>query len=88
MNIYCYRLLISSLKFIKMESCYNEKLCLQWNDFHDNIRASFKELREDKDFTDVTLACEDGQHIQPLLPEPFEEEQAQSPLDLHEGCQV
>ena len=46
-----------------MESGHTEKLCLQWNDFHDNIRASFKELREDTDFTDVTLACEDGQQI-------------------------
>ena len=56
-------LFISSLIFVKMESGHTEKLCLQWNDFHDNIRASFKELREDKDFTDVTLACEDGQQI-------------------------
>ena len=38
----------------------SEKLCLQWNDFKENITSSFKELREDRDFTDVTLACEDG----------------------------
>ena len=25
---------------------------------------AFKELREDKDFADVTLACEDGQQIE------------------------
>ena len=41
-----------------------EKLCLQWNDFEENITTSFRELREDKDFTDVTLACEDGQQIE------------------------
>ena len=41
-----------------------EKLCLQWNDFKENITSSFKELREDRDFTDVTLACEDGQQIE------------------------
>ena len=41
----------------------SEKLCLQWNDFKENITFFFKELRNDKDFTDVTLACEDGQHI-------------------------
>ena len=41
----------------------SEKLCLQWNDFKENITILFKELRNDKDFTDVTLACEDGQHI-------------------------
>ena len=41
-----------------------EKLCLQWNDFKDNITSSFRNLREDKDFTDVTLACEDGHQIE------------------------
>ena len=41
-----------------------EKLCLQWNDFNANITSSFRELREDRDFTDVTLACEDGQQIE------------------------
>ena len=34
----------------------SEKLCLQWNDFKDNVTSSFGELREDKDLTDVTLA--------------------------------
>ena len=38
----------------------SEKLCLQWNDFEDNITASFRDLRGDKEFTDITLACEDG----------------------------
>ena len=42
----------------------SEKLCLQWNDFKENIISSFKELREDREFTDVTLACEDGQQIE------------------------
>ena len=42
----------------------SEKLCLQWNDFKENITFSFKTLRDDKDFTDVTLACEDGQQIE------------------------
>ena len=42
----------------------SEKLCLQWNDFKANITSSFRELREDRDFTDVTLACEDGQQIE------------------------
>ena len=37
----------------------NEKLCLKWNDFQDIVQASFAELRNDTDFTDVTLACED-----------------------------
>ena len=43
---------------------FNEKLCLQWSDFHDNIKSSFRELRSDKDFSDVTLACDDGQRVE------------------------
>jgi len=39
----------------------NEKFCLRWNDFENNISNAFKELRDDKDFFDVTLACDDEQ---------------------------
>ena len=35
------------------------KLCLKWNDFQDVLKASVGDLRDDNDFTDVTLACED-----------------------------
>ena len=42
----------------------SEKLCLQWNDFKENLTSSFRELREDKEFTDITLASEDGQHVE------------------------
>ena len=42
----------------------SEKLCLQWNDFNQNISASLGDLRGDKDFTDVTLVCEDGQQVE------------------------
>ena len=49
-------------KLCKMNA--SEKLCLQWNDFKDNVTSSFGELREDKDFTDVTLACEDGKQVE------------------------
>ena len=38
-----------------------EKFCLRWNDFEGNISAAFQELRDDKDFFDVTLACENEQ---------------------------
>ena len=41
-----------------------EKLCLQWNDFKETITASFGSLREDEDFADVTLACEDGKQME------------------------
>jgi len=39
----------------------SEKFCLRWNDFETNISVAFRELREEKDFFDVTLACEDNQ---------------------------
>jgi len=39
----------------------SEKFCLRWNDFESNISSAFRELREDKDFFDVTLACDDEQ---------------------------
>jgi len=38
-----------------------EKFCLRWNDFESNISGAFRELRDDKDFFDVTIACEDEQ---------------------------
>ena len=42
----------------------SENLCLQWNDFHENVKVAFQNLRSDKHFTDVTLACEDGQQVE------------------------
>ena len=42
----------------------SEKLCLQWNDFQENVKTAFGSLREDKHFTDVTLASEDGQQFE------------------------
>ena len=41
-----------------------ETLCLQWNDFHENVKVAFQNLRSDKHFTDVTLACEDGKQVE------------------------
>ena len=40
-----------------------EKICLKLNDFQDNVCSIFGSLRQDRDFADVTLACEDGQQI-------------------------
>ena len=33
-------------------------------DCEDNVWSAFGELREGKDYTDVTLACEDGQQVE------------------------
>ena len=38
-----------------------EKFCLKWNDFESNISGAFRELRDERDFFDVTLACDDDQ---------------------------
>ena len=40
-----------------------DKICLQWNDFQKTVVSSFRNLREEKECTDVTLACEDGQQV-------------------------
>ena len=42
----------------------SEKLCLQWNDFNSNVNKAFGNLREDNDFSDVTLASEDGRQVE------------------------
>ena len=42
----------------------SEKCCLRWNDFQENVITAFSDLRKDCDFTDVTLASEDGNQIE------------------------
>ena len=42
----------------------SEKLCLKWNDFQENVNSAFGRLRNDTEFSDVTLACEDGTQIE------------------------
>ena len=42
----------------------SEKLCLQWNEFQNIVIGAFDNLRNDRDLTDVTLACEDGKQIE------------------------
>ena len=38
-----------------------EKFCLKWNDFDSNLKNSFQKFRDEKDFFDVTLVCEEEQ---------------------------
>ena len=54
---------------IKAEGCNrmvstDQKLRLQWNDFKENFSSAVGDLRQGQDFTDVTLACEDGQQVE------------------------
>jgi len=39
----------------------SENFCLTWSEFESNISLTFRELREEKDFFDVTLSCGDEQ---------------------------
>ena len=42
----------------------SEKLRLQWNDFKEKVSTAFGSLRNDIDFTNATLACEDGYQVE------------------------
>ena len=50
--------------FILTLCIMSEQICLQWNDFKENITSAFENLKKDDDFTDVTLACEDGEQVE------------------------
>ena len=42
-------------------SSHSDKFCLRWNDFEANVSHAFEDLRQEKDFLDVTLACDEDQ---------------------------
>ena len=42
----------------------SEMLLLQWNDFQENLKTSLVSLKGDEDFSNVTLACEDGRKFE------------------------
>ena len=41
-----------------------DTFCLKWADFKETVSTTFRSLREDTEFTDVTLACEDGIQVE------------------------
>jgi len=41
-----------------------DKFCLKWNDLEGNIRNYFSKLRKEQELFDVTLASDDGKHMQ------------------------
>ena len=41
-----------------------ECFVLRWNDFPTNVVTNLQEMREDNDFYDVTLACDEQSFIQ------------------------
>ena len=42
----------------------SEKLCLEWTEFQQNFTSSFQELWKENYLSDITLVCDDDQHIQ------------------------
>jgi len=40
-----------------------EKYCLRWNDFENKLSRAFKDIKDDNDFLDVTLACGGNKQI-------------------------
>ena len=42
----------------------SEKFCLKWNDFQENMASSFHGLRENMNFSDVTLVCDEDNQIE------------------------
>ena len=41
-----------------------EKLCLKWNGFQENVSSAFGDCRKDREFADITLACEGGYQVE------------------------
>jgi len=39
----------------------SEKYCLRWNDFESNISSAFRDIRQEEEFFDVTVACNEEQ---------------------------
>ena len=46
-----------------MGSAIKEKYSLQWQDFHANIATSFGDLRDEEEFLDVTLTCDEDKQV-------------------------
>ena len=42
----------------------SEKVFLKWDDLQSNWGSSFSNFRRDEEFSDVTLASEDGTHVE------------------------
>merc|ERR1712126_512904 len=49
--------------FKKKQFVIMEKFCLKWNDFARNASESFRNLRKEKEFFDVTLVSDDEKHF-------------------------
>ena len=75
----------------------SEKLCLKWNDFKEIRISDFGNHRNNVDFADVILACEDGQQVkahkvlggsEPFLTEHSEDDTSPSSACLHARIEI
>ena len=76
----------------------SEKLCLKWNDFQDITNTAFGSRRNNNDFSDISLACEDSQQVEahkvilaassPFLKSLLRKKKTTSFPDLHEEGEV
>ena len=55
-NKFCTFPLLESSVQVSFIVVMEEKLNFKWNDFEANVMSSFRELRDDQDSTNVTLA--------------------------------
>ena len=60
----CIRVICKIILSIIITVKMSEKLHLRWNEFQNSISETFGKLRADTDYSDVTLACGDGEHIE------------------------
>ena len=42
----------------------NDSFTLRWNEFEANISSTFRDLKENKDFADLTLVSADDQQVE------------------------
>ena len=47
-----------------MDAKMSDRVCLKWTSFQKTVEQTFGNMRKDEDFTDVSLACEDGQQFE------------------------
>lgn len=53
--LFCYKLWSAVMGGLDNSE---QQYSLRWNDFHSSILSSFRHLRDEEDFVDVTLACD------------------------------
>ena len=46
---------------LQIRMAESDTFCLKWNEFENNVSSTLKDFKDEEDFFDVTLACEDEQ---------------------------